>query len=69
MGQNNGLKSSTNRRQLLPKPRQVNPRLSAAVGLKRSKTTHYFWIARRRTRRACKPSVRGQHNEWVETGL
>lgn len=50
MGQNNGLKSSTNRRQLLPKPRQVNPRLSAAVGLKRSKTTHYFWIARRRTR-------------------
>lgn len=42
MGQNNGLKSSSNHRQSLSKPRQKNPRLSAAVGLKREKNHSIF---------------------------
>lgn len=50
MGQNNGLKSSTNRRQLLSKPGQKNPRLSAAVGLKREKKNHSLFLDRCRPR-------------------
>lgn len=76
MGQNNGLKSCTNRRQLLSKPRQKNPRLSAAVGLKREKNHSLFLdhpdgghADTAACEHQCRP--RGEGDGWkrVETGL